>query len=61
MYKKLLTFCATALLASQVNAHGIYFAERATQLAMIYGVGADDLDTVKRLPKVEAIHGFDED
>ena len=61
MYKKLLTFCATALLASQVNAHGIYFAERATQLAMIYGVGADDLDTVKRLPKVEAIHGVDED
>ncbi|MBJ7379063.1 MAG: DUF4198 domain-containing protein, partial [Sphingobium sp.] len=30
-----------------VGAHGIWFAQRARQLALIYGVGADDLDAVK--------------
>jgi nickel transport protein len=41
-------------------AHGIWFAQRSNQLAMIYGVGADDLDAVKRLPKVTSITGYDE-
>jgi hypothetical protein len=43
------------------EAHGIYFAQRAKQLALIYGVGADDLDAVKRLPLVENVAGFDGD
>lgn len=34
------------------DAHGIWFAQRARQLALIYGVGADDLDAVKRLPLI---------
>jgi hypothetical protein len=42
-----------------VGAHGIYFAQRARQLALIYGIGADDLDAVKRLPLVENVTGFD--
>ena len=28
------------------QAHSIWFAQRARQLALIYGVGADDLDAV---------------
>jgi nickel transport protein len=46
--------------ASVASAHGIWFAQRATQLALIYGVGADDLDSVKRQPLVERIEGYDE-
>ena len=41
-------------------AHGIWFAQRATQQALIYGVGADDLDSVKRQSMVERIDGYDE-
>jgi uncharacterized GH25 family protein len=43
------------------HAHGIYFAQRANLLALIYGVGADDLDAVKRLPKVRNIAAYDEE
>ena len=42
------------------DAHGIWFSQRATQTALIYGVGADDLDAVKRQPLVERIDGYDE-
>lgn len=46
--------------ASVAQAHGIWFAPRSSQLALIYGVGADDLDMVKRLPKVKSVTGYDE-
>lgn len=52
------TLTATAMPAS---AHGIWFAQRARQLALIYGVGADDLDAVKRLPLVKSVTGYDAD
>ena len=44
--------CAAALAAMMMSpvaaqAHGIWFAQRAKQLALIYGVGADDLDMVR--------------
>jgi nickel transport protein len=42
------------------QAHGIWFAQRSNQLALIYGVGADDLDAVKRLPKVKTVTAYDE-
>ena len=45
--------------AAPLSAHGIWFAQRARQLALIYGVGADDLDAVKRLPLVKTVAGFD--
>lgn len=45
--------------APPVAAHGIWFAQRARQVAMIYGIGADDLDMVKRLPLVESVAAFD--
>jgi nickel transport protein len=41
------------------EAHGIWFAQRAKQLALIYGVGSDDLDMVKRLPQVESVTAYD--
>ena len=47
--------------AAPLNAHGIWFAQRAKQLALVYGVGADDLDAVKRLPLVKAVTGYDAD
>ncbi len=61
MLKKLSVLALTALLTAQASAHGIWFAERSKQLALIYGVGADDLDAVLRLPKIGSVSGFDED
>lgn len=52
---------AGVLSALPVQAHGIWFAQRGKQLAMVYGLGADDLDMVKRLPKVKSIQGYDAD
>ncbi len=61
---KFITASATAvslLMGSQAYAHGIWFAERSKQLALVYGVGADDLDTVKRFDKMVGITGYDGD
>jgi len=53
---------AACLVATQAaQAHGIWFAQRATQLALLYGIGADDLDSVKRQSMVESIAGYDSD
>ena len=66
--KKTSRFLAAALCiagaltaSSAAQAHAIWFAQRATQLALIYGVGADDLDSVKRLPLVNSVGGYDAD
>lgn len=48
-------------IALPASAHGIWFAQRAKQVAMIYGVGADDLDAVKRLPLITSVTGYDSD
>ncbi|HEX7852254.1 MAG TPA: DUF4198 domain-containing protein [Sphingobium sp.] len=50
-----------ALPIVSADAHGIWFASRAKQLAIIYGIGADDLETVKRLPMIETVVGYDAD
>ncbi|HAF42242.1 MAG TPA: DUF4198 domain-containing protein [Sphingobium sp.] len=50
-----------AAMAAPLSAHGIWFAQRARQLALVYGVGADDLDAVKRLPLVKTVTGYDAD
>ena len=50
---------AGVLASSLAQAHGIWFAQRATQIALIYGVGADDLDALKRLPLVQNVAGYD--
>lgn len=52
---------AASLVAPAAFGHGTWFAQRANQLAMIFGVGADDLDMVKRLPKVSGFKAYDAD
>lgn len=47
--------------ATTAQAHAFWFAQRANALAMVFGVGADDLDVVKRLPKVTKFAAYDED
>lgn len=59
-------FMATGLVAGMIaataaHAHGFWFAQRANTLAMVFGVGADDLDVVKRLPKVTGFAAYDEE
>ena len=51
----------TLALAPLANAHGFWFAERSRQFAMVFGVGADDLDMVKRMPKVSSFAAYDAD
>jgi len=48
-------------IATAAQAHGIWFAQRSNQMAIIYGVGSDDLDMVKRLPKIRSVTAYDED
>jgi nickel transport protein len=50
---------ATLLAAASAQAHGIWFAQRATQIGLMYGIGADDLDMVKRLPLVQSAAAYD--
>ncbi|MBB3861572.1 hypothetical protein GGQ88_002860 [Novosphingobium hassiacum] len=52
---------ATAIASSAAGAHAIWFAQRGKQTALIYGVGADDLDAVKRLPLITSVTGLDSD
>jgi len=61
--QKILTVSATitsVLWAAQAAAHGIWFAERSRNLALIYGAGADDLDTTKRFEKIVDVTGYDD-
>ena len=53
-----LCIAAMALAASSASwGHGIWFAQRADHLALIYGDGAEDLNVVKRLPKITSVGG----
>jgi nickel transport protein len=56
-----LALAAAAAFPSFAGAHGFWFAERSKQFAMIFGVGADDLDMVKRMPKVTSFAAYDAD
>jgi len=55
-----LVVIGSTLAPHDAAAHGIWFAQRATQIGLIYGVGADDLDMVKRLPQVRSVAGYDD-
>ncbi|OFC69211.1 DUF4198 domain-containing protein [Alteromonas confluentis] len=61
MLKKLSVLAIATLAAAQSYAHGIYFAERVQKTALVYGVGADDLQIVKRLPKIESFTAYNDD
>lgn len=54
---------AATLLASfasvPADAHAVWFAQRGRQTALIYGVGADDLDAAKRFSFIEKMDGYD--
>lgn len=50
---------AGMLVATAAQAHGIWFAQRSGELALIYGEGADDLDAVKRHPLITMIAAYD--
>ena len=52
---------AGLLAPALANAHGIWFAQRAKQIAVIYGIGADDLESVKRQPNMESVQAWDAD
>ncbi len=58
---KCIALLGILLLPSFAQAHGIWFAQRSNQLGLVYGIGADDLDSVKRLHKIKSIEGFDAD
>ena len=49
----------TVLFSTAAQAHGIWFAQRSGELALIYGEGADDLDTIKRQPLITATTAYD--
>lgn len=64
MMNRLAKLAAVALVAAAVapltaDAHGFWFAQRSKQMAMVFGIGADDLDMVQRLPKVTKFAAFD--
>ena len=52
---------AVTLPVVAADAHGIWFAQRAKQIAIIYGIGADDLESVKRQPNMESVQAWDAD
>lgn len=52
--------CAWAALPIGASAHGIWFAQRSGDMALVYGHGAEDLDIIKRIPKVQSLHALDE-
>jgi nickel transport protein len=47
------------LSAVHLDAHGIWFAQRAGQLALIYGEGAEDGVIVSKLPGIRAVAAYD--
>lgn len=56
---RVLALAAALLAALPAGAHEIWFAQRSSRLALVYGAGAHDLDMVKRLPKIAATQGLD--
>jgi len=54
-----LTIALTFALTSIAHSHGIWFAQRSGELALIYGHGADDLDMIRRYDKVTNLSAFD--
>ncbi len=62
--KTLAKLAAVALVAAAAapvtaDAHGFWFAQRSKQMAMVFGVGADDLDMVQRMPKITKFAAYD--
>ena len=50
--RSVLVVLALGFTAFPAQAHGIWFAQRSDDLALIYGEGGDDLNAAKRLPLI---------
>lgn len=48
-----------AFIVSTASAHEIWFAQRAGELALVYGHGAEDLSVIKRLGLITSLDGVD--
>lgn len=59
LVRSLLISAALAAGTSSTWAHSIWFAQRAGDLALVYGHGAEDLSVIKRLDKITAVGGYD--
>ena len=57
--RSVLVVLALGFTAFPAQAHGIWFAQRSDDLALIYGEGGDDLNAAKRLPLVRQVTGYD--
>ncbi len=53
------TILGACLMAPAASGHAAWFAQRGGRLAFIFGLGADDVDMVKRLPLVTSVDGYD--
>ncbi|WP_029002256.1 DUF4198 domain-containing protein [Azohydromonas australica] len=56
--QRLLVAALATSLCGLAQSHGIWFAQRAGNLALVYGDGGEDLDVVKRLPKLTSMSGL---
>lgn len=55
-----LSLLAFMTITAEAHAHGMWFAPRVSQIAVVFGVGSQDLEIAKRLPDIKSIAGFDE-
>jgi nickel transport protein len=57
--KKQFAILALLTLGSAACAHEIWFAQRAGDLALVYGHGAEDLSVIKRIKLITSVGGVD--
>lgn len=56
------TFAMSSIAAaSAVRAHAIWFAQRATRLALVVGDGSEESDPIKRQKLITGVGGYDSD
>ena len=51
--------CCLLAVSCLAQAHGVWFAQRSGQMALVYGHGAEDLDMVRRFERVREVRAFD--
>lgn len=59
--KNQLIILALLLAGTAANAHEIWFAQRAGELALVYGHGAEDLAVIKRIKLITSVGGVGAD
>lgn len=55
----LMGLAGACLVATSSHAHGLWFAQRSGDIALVYGEGGDDLDAAKRLPLIRHVAAYD--